>query len=165
MDHNNIKKLTFSGVMAALTFIATYFIKIPNPIGYIHLGDGVILAGATLLGPAAIIPAAFGSALADFMGGYYIYLVPTLLVKGIIAGFAGILIAKNKPNAAGAAVIFTLAEIIMVGGYFITEYFLYGIALAIGSIPGNLIQGFSGVTIGLVLYNYMLNMRNEFNKA
>ena len=84
MGDNKIKKLTFSGVMAALTFIATYFIKIPNPIGYIHLGDGVILAGATLLGPAAILPAAFGSALADLLGGYSVYIIPTFLVKGLM---------------------------------------------------------------------------------
>ncbi len=164
MGDNKIKKLTFSGVMAALTFIATYFIKIPNPIGYIHLGDGVILAGATLLGPAAILPAAFGSALADLLGGYSVYIIPTFLVKGLMAAFAGIAIARNKSGMTGTAVIFIIAEILMIFGYFVTENFLYGFSLALAAIPANIFQGLSGVLIGILLYKYMQNLKKELNK-
>ena len=63
--------LALSGMMAALVFVATYFFKLPVSItqGYIHLGDGFILLGASLLGWASVPAAAIGSALADLLGG------------------------------------------------------------------------------------------------
>ena len=48
---NQTLTLALSGMMAALVFVATYFFKLPVSItqGYIHLGDGFILLGASLL--------------------------------------------------------------------------------------------------------------------
>jgi uncharacterized membrane protein len=122
------------------------------------------LAGATLLGPAAILPAAFGSALADLLGGYSVYIIPTFLVKGLMAAFAGIAIARNKSGMTGTAVIFIIAEILMIFGYFVTENFLYGFSLALAAIPANIFQGLSGVLIGILLYKYMQNLKKELNK-
>lgn len=46
------KKLVIGALMAALTCIATMIIKIPTPtLGYIHLGDGLVLLCGIVLGP------------------------------------------------------------------------------------------------------------------
>ena len=76
--------LALSGMMAALVFVATYFFKLPVSItqGYIHLGDGFILLGASLLGWASVPAAAIGSALADLLGGYTLYILPTFVIRG-----------------------------------------------------------------------------------
>ena len=67
----SVKTLAMCGMLAALVFVATSFLKLPVSItqGYIHLGDGVILLGAGLLGPASILASALGSMLADLLGG------------------------------------------------------------------------------------------------
>lgn len=80
---NQTLTLALSGMMAALVFVATYFFKLPVSItqGYIHLGDGFILLGASLwVGQRAA--AAIGSALADLLGGYTLYILPTFVIKG-----------------------------------------------------------------------------------
>ena len=82
-----IKRLTLGGVMAALVFVMTYFPKVPVPVtgGYIHLGDGAIFLAGMLLGPLAVASAAIGSALSDLVGGYVPYVLPTLVIKGLMA--------------------------------------------------------------------------------
>lgn len=72
----NIKKLAFGALFAALIFCGTYFIKLPMPFseGYIHAGDGfVFLAAALLPAPYAMGAAAIGAGLslsADIRSGY-----------------------------------------------------------------------------------------------
>ena len=70
-------RLALCGMMAALIFVATYFVKLPMAMtnGYVHLGDGFILLSASMLGWAAVPAAAVGSMLADLMGGYAMYLL------------------------------------------------------------------------------------------
>ena len=81
----NVRTLAMGSMLAALIFVATYFIKLPVSItqGYIHLGDGFVLLGACLLGAPAIPAAAIGSMLADLLGGYTVYCLPTFLIKGL----------------------------------------------------------------------------------
>lgn len=91
--------LAFGGMMAALVFVATYFFKLPVSItqGYIHLGDGFILLGAALLEWWGVPAAAVGSALADLMGGYTLYILPTFVIKGLVAAAAVLAAAAASP--------------------------------------------------------------------
>ena len=54
MRNMSVKKLTFTGLMAALICVLTMFPHIPIPAGsgYIHLGDGMILLAFLLGFPA-----------------------------------------------------------------------------------------------------------------
>ncbi len=146
-------RLALCGMMAALIFVATYFIKIPMPMtyGYVHLGDGFILLAASMLGWAAVPAAAVGSMLADLMGGYAMYLLPTFLIKGAVAAVA-VLALKSRYEWLKVLGLIA-AEAVMVGGYFVTEWLIlgYGLAAATGSLLGNAMQGLSGVVIGLLL--------------
>ncbi len=119
------------------------------------------MAGAVLLGPAAWIPAALGSAMADLMLGFSAYILPTFLIKGLMGLTAGALVARVKgPHL--AALVFLLAEALMVVGYYAAESFMYGPSGALAGILPNTIQGISGIVIGLGLYPVMLNLKKRF---
>lgn len=144
----NLKKIAFAGVFAAFVFIATQ-IRIPTAIGYINLGDGVILIGAFLFGPIAFFPAAIGSALSDLLAGYAQYIIPTFIIKGLMGGLSGALLRKASPSVIRKILVGLLAEVIMIAGYFVFESlpFMYGPAAAAGSLLFNLIQGIAAVVI------------------
>lgn len=160
MNDRSVARLTYYGLFAALIFVATYFLKIILPIGYIHLGDGMILAGAVLLGPSAWLPAALGSALADLLLGYSAYILPTFLIKGLVAFLAGLFLSRIR-SIGSSILVFVLVEILMVAGYFITEMFLYGFAGALPQLVPNLLQGASGVVVVLALYPSLQGLRRR----
>lgn len=134
MKKLSVQKLTLCGVMAALVFVMTYFPKIPVPVtgGYVHLGDGAIFLSVLLLGPLGIPAAAVGSMLSDLIGGYMVYVLPTFLIKGLVALVAWKLCRKDQPLL--AMLSFLLAEAVMVLGYFLLEWALYGVASAAAAI-------------------------------
>lgn len=151
---NQTLKLAFGGMMAALVFVATYFFKLPVSItqGYIHLGDGFILLSASMLGWASVPAAAIGSALADLLGGYTLYILPTFVIKGLVAAVAVWALRAKRPYWL-TVLLLVAAELLMVAGYFVTEWLLlgYGLAAAAGAVAPNLVQGLSGVALGAVL--------------
>ena len=80
------KDLVLTALMTAIVFLATFVPHIPIPLGYAHLGDAAIFLFA-LLTPrrSALFAACFGSALADFMSGFALWIVPTLVIKFVMA--------------------------------------------------------------------------------
>jgi uncharacterized membrane protein len=150
---NPTVRLALGGMMAALIFVATSFFKLPMAMtnGYVHLGDGFILLAASVLGWVSVPAAAVGSMLADLLGGYAMYLLPTFLIKGAVAAVA--VLALKAGHTWAKALGLLAAEAVMVGGYFITEWLIlgYGLAAAGASLAGNALQGLSGVVIGLLL--------------
>lgn len=154
---NNTKKLVYGALFAALTCVATMSIHIPTPGtgGYIHPGDALVVLSGIVLGPVyGGFAAGIGSALADFIGGYYIYVPITFVVKFIIA--AVVAVVYSKASALGvskipACILCGIFSTLLVAfGYCFFEYFLYG-AGAFASIPSNLIQGISGLVFSTIL--------------
>ena len=154
-------RLALCGMMSALIFVATYFVKLPMVMtnGYVHLGDGFILLAASLLGWSAVPAAAIGSMLADLMGGYAVYLLPTFLIKGAVAAVAVVALRTRHEWLRVLGLI--AAEAVMVGGYFLVEWLFlgYGLAGASASLLGNAMQGLSGVVIGLLLIPLMKRIK------
>lgn len=148
MQKLTVKKLTFTGLMAALICVLTMFPHIPIPAGsgYIHLGDGVILLATMLVGPLAIPAAAIGSMLADLFSGFALYAPATFAIKGLVALIAWLMYRKG--NIARTLLAFVVAEIAMVAGYFVFEWFVAR-EYAVVDILGNTIQGISGVALGV----------------
>ncbi len=75
--------------MVALIFVLTFAIKVPVPFtrGYIHLGDSMIFIAAILFGwRVGALAGGLGSALADVVGGYAFWAIPTFIIKGIMGG-------------------------------------------------------------------------------
>ena len=146
-----IKRLALGGMLSAVILVMTIGLHLPVPAtgGYVHLGDGFIFLTAAVLGPYAALAAGIGSALADLLGGYFIYIPATFIIKatmGLIAGKFGL-----KSSRLRRLIVFVIAELTMVIGYFAFEWILYGAAAALGAVVPNLIQGAFGVILGLVL--------------
>lgn len=148
MRNPSVKKLTFTGLMAALICVLTMFPHIPIPAGsgYIHLGDGMILLAVMVVGPLAIPAAAIGSALADLFSGYALYAPATFAIKAVVALIAWLL--QRRGNIVRTLLAFVAAEAAMVAGYFAFEWFVAR-EYAIVDIVGNTIQGVSGAALGV----------------
>lgn len=153
------KRLVMTALLAAVVCVATMSIRIPTPStgGYIHPGDALVILSGIILGPVyGFLAAGIGSALADLLGGYFIYIPITLFIKGFAALFSGLIYKKMQKNSKTRYVAVLLGGIIdillVTFGYFFCESFLYGAAGAAVSIPANLIQGLGGMIISMVLY-------------
>ena len=161
--NSNLKKIVTTALFAALACVATMSIRIPTPgtSGYIHPGDAVVILSGIILGPVwGMLAGGIGSALADLIGGYFIYVPITLVIKGLIALIAGVVyqkIGKTSKTRYTAVILGGVTDIILVaGGYFLCESFMYGAAGAAASIPANIIQGIGGLIIACVLYPILI---------
>lgn len=164
--NNNLKKLILAALFAALSCVATMSIRIPTPgtSGYIHPGDAIVILSGVILGPVwGFLAGGIGSALSDLIGGYFIYVPITFVIKGLVALAAGLLyqkIGKNQKSRYIAIILGGVADIILVaGGYFVCEFFIYG-AGAAASIPANIIQGVGGLVISCILYPILISIPN-----
>ncbi|MBE5780227.1 MAG: ECF transporter S component [Clostridiales bacterium] len=147
---NHAKRLTYSGLFAALIMVSTAYLKFPTTLGYIHLGDGVIFLSSAVLGPYAGLCAGVGSALADLLAGYTLYAPVTFAIKGIMGAAAGYFLLKKRPAFLSKLLLLLLLEGFMVLGYLVFEAVLYGFEAALSSALFNCIQGAAGVLIGLI---------------
>ena len=164
--NNNLKKLILAALFAALSCVATMSIRIPTPGtgGYIHPGDAIVILSGVILGPVwGFLAGGLGSALSDLIGGYFVYVPITFMIKGLVALAAGLLyqkVGKTQKSRYAAVVLGGVADIILVaGGYFVCEYFIYG-AGAAASIPANIIQGIGGLVISCILYPILISIPN-----
>lgn len=157
MNNYKVKKMTTTALFMALTCIATMIIKLPTPGtgGYVHLGDAFVILSGILLGPVyGAVAGGIGSALADLLGGYFIYVPITLLVKALIALGVGVIYHKlvnGLHNTIFKCILCGVyATILVSGGYLFFESFMYGSA-ALASVPANIGQGISGLIISTIL--------------
>lgn len=164
--NNNLKKLILAALFAALSCVATMSIRIPTPgtSGYIHPGDAIVILSGVILGPVwGFLAGGIGSALSDLIGGYFIYVPITFVIKGLVALASGLLyqkVGKNQKSRYIAVILGGVADIILVaGGYFVCEFFIYG-AGAAASIPANIIQGVGGLVISCILYPILISIPN-----
>ena len=147
------KDITKIAIMAALVFIATFLIKIPSLNGYTHIGDSMVIISALILGKKkGALAAGLGAALCDLLSGYMQYVIPTFLIKAImvliIATISENLINKTKFAWIFGAIIGSTFQVI---GYYLVEAILYGFAVALASVPANIIQSIVGITLAVIL--------------
>jgi len=150
MDDKKIKEMVYTSLFAALICVATFIIKIPSPVtnGYTHLGDGFVFIAVLLLGRKnGAWAGAIGAALADLIGGYSFYAVPTFIIKGIMAVIMGNVIEKLPGNmkykwVAGAV----MGSVWQVLAYYTVGSMMVGSFIStISEIPGNAIQSATGI--------------------
>ncbi len=159
MSNMHTKKIIKSALFAALTFCATFVIKIPTLTGgYVHIGDALVLLDGWILGPVyGGLSAAIGSMLCDLIGGYPQYLLPTFIIKGLMAVIGYCLykvLLKKKMSLLGIILSGCIAAVFMaLGYYFVEAIFLgYGFGGAAVSIIPNLMQGFFGTVCATVIF-------------
>ena len=153
------KTIAVYALMSALVAVATIAIRIPMAAtdGYLNIGDGIVLFAGVAFGPlAGFVAGGIGSALADLIGGYAHWVLPTLLIKGAegaVAGILFLLLKKAKWQRFVAATVAALpAVILMVAGYFFASYLMKGSwAVALTGLPGNAVQGGVGIVLCIAL--------------
>ncbi len=162
MPHQNIEKTTFTtqelvftALMTALVFVATYLPHIPIPLGYAHLGDAVIFLLALLVPRrSALLAACIGSALADLLGGFALWVVPTLIIKFMMAEIVcriGRRRAALAPRISIIAALF-LSSLWMAVAYTLAGALLYAsFSAALASAPGLLMEGIVNSVIAFFL--------------
>ena len=104
MKNNYLYKLTITGLMAALCFVAFTYIKIPIPLPggdatALHIGNAFCVLAALLLGGVyGGLAGSLGMTIADLIDPTYVTSAPkTFILKfliGLIAGFVAHKIAR-----------------------------------------------------------------------
>ena len=154
--NDKTKKIVLASMLGALTFIATIIIRVPMPVvGYINLGDCIVLLCGWVLGPVyGGLAAGLGSAIADLSAGWVSYAPVTFAIKwlmAVAAYYLGVKLAKSEKGFGLKLLSAVVAELIMVGGYLAFESILYGFGSAAVNIPLNAVQGCLGLIAGLVV--------------
>ncbi len=153
------RKIVMAALLCSLCCVATMLIKIPIPdgSGYVNLGDCVVIVSGFMLSPLyGFLAAGVGSALADVFSGYVIYAPVTFLIKGAMAlichfGYK-LLNKKQNKKSVSRIICASVAELVMVAGYYIFEGFLYGFIVSFfPAVPLNALQGFLGMILGIGL--------------
>ena len=150
------KKLVTTALFMAFTMIATMFIRIPLPLGYVNLGDAFIFLAVFILGPVCgVIAGGVGAGIADLFG-YITYAPGTLVIKSAMALVAWLvyqLLKTATKKAMFAEIAGGIAgTIVMAVGYFVYEVLLFTTAgVAVLNMPWNLLQGGVGITIAVAV--------------
>ena len=154
-----VRRLTLAALSIALVTLATFVIRIPNPAtqGYINLGDGLLFTLALVFGwRIGGLAGGVGSALADALGGYFIWAPWTLVIKGIEGVLVGTIAFWGIPDGRHPGRIAAFAAVLvggawMVAGYYLAGSVLFGGVAALTEIPGNLVQAGVAVVVALPL--------------
>jgi len=150
-----IRNLCETALFIAIVFIGVFIIKFPGPFGYAHLGDSMIFLSVLMLGGRrGAVAGGIGAALADVVGGYTIWAVPTLICKAAMALVMGLMIKHHAFGLKGRVLWIVSA---LVGGltqgvaYEFFWYVLFGKAAAIAAIPGLAFQAIAGIVIAFAI--------------
>ena len=155
--------LALAAILAALVTVTTYMIQVPIPAtqGFFNVGDGMIMVAALTFGPViGGIAGGLGSSLADLIGGWYVWVIPTLVIKGIEGLIAGWISNKSKEQSFRTSILaWLIGGSEMVLGYFIIQVYLYGLQAALVEVPFNLIQmtvgGIIGIPVSIIVRRYL----------
>lgn len=153
MHNKPIKRICYTGVMAALIFIVTYAVHVPvgGSGGYIHLGDAMVYLAATLLPlPYAMAASAIGAGLSDLiMPGGIVWIPATVILKPLccLAFARGNRILCKRNLAA-----LPIGGLITIVGYFIATWIITGgIAVAVAELPLSFVQPVGSAICYIVL--------------
>ena len=151
MQKNPVFRLTTTAVFMALVLVATMVVQIPIPLGYAHLGDAVILLSALVLSRRyAVFAASVGSMLADFITGFAIWCVPTLIIKSILTLIAIGIFRSSLPQKRLLGGFFSM--LFMTIGYTVAGAVLFdSAALGLASAPGLAMEGVVNIVAFLFL--------------
>ena len=156
-NKKSLLKITYTAIFTAIILLSTMLIKFSTGLGegYIHFGDCFIYLSACMLPfPYCLVASAIGGALADILGGYAVWAVPTAIIKTLIT-LPFMLICRNNKSSkimnVKTALMTIVSGIISILGYFIAECVLYSVASATLSIIGNTIQAVASGILFIII--------------
>lgn len=155
MRQNKIAELCETALFTALVFLGVSIFKFPSAFGYSHLGDCMIFLAVLMLGGRrGALAGGVGAALADLIGGYAIWVLPTLISKSVMALVMGAMI-RNHIFGLKGRLLWALAAvsggICQAAGYTAARIIFYGTAAGLASLPGLTFQTATGIVLAFVL--------------
>ncbi len=148
-------RIVLTALMTAIEFVITRFIQIPIPLGYLNVGNSIILFSCVLLPfPYGLFVGAVGAAAADLLS-YPVYTLPTLVIKALMAAAFYALI---KISGKGEKFIFQMifaaaATLIPLIGYTIVGIWISGsFVTGIAQLPGLIVEYIVNLIILLMLF-------------
>ena len=173
MRNKSLLRITNSAIFTAIILFSTMLVKFSTGLGegYIHFGDCFIYLSACILPfPYCLIAGALGGALADILGGFAIWAIPTAIIKMLIALPFAITCKNNKSHKIlnkKTALMPIISGIISILGYFIAECILYSVASATLSIIGNTIQAIASGILFYILATALdkINFKRRINNG
>ncbi|MBR4242126.1 MAG: ECF transporter S component [Eubacterium sp.] len=163
--NDKLRKTVFCGVITAMIFVLTMFVKIPIGAGYIHFADSLMYACTALTGVWGLIAGAFGEALADAVGGYAVYIPFTIVIKILIALPFAVFSVKCEKILTVKNILFTLlGAVITVVGYIIADTVVAGKGFALTYAWMNIVQGLASSVFFILIAAAFdkMNIRKKF---
>ena len=159
-SRSNLHTITLTALFAALICgLTLFYIPLPAERGYIHFGDSLIYMAACFLpAPYAMLAGSIGGGLADFISGYPIWIIPTIIIKALItlpisSKTETILTKRNM-------LMLLLSGAISMTGYFLAEFLLFGnIGVSLYNILPSLIQS-GGSAMIFIMVGKILDKMN-----
>lgn len=150
-SQEHLQNLVLAAVLSSMVYVLTAFLKIPTHQGYIHIGDGIIYLAATVLPlPYAMAVGAVGAGLSDYLSGYAVWVLPTVIIKALTA--AAFTVKKDNIINARNIIGIVPAAVICVAGYYIASVILYGdFGAALSDVPTNIVQSVSSAALFIFL--------------
>lgn len=143
------RDLVLAGMLAALVLLATMIKLSPTPTAYFNFGEAVIYATALLFGRrVGFLAAAVGSALADLIGGYFLWAPFSFFIKGIEALIVAALSRRHGSRRQLPAV--AAGALWMMFGYGSSTALLYGAAAVPLELTIDLLQTSVGAVLALL---------------
>ncbi len=150
----NVRSICFTGLMAALVFVFTYTFKITFPSGYTHLGDCMIFLSLVILGrKRASLAAGVGACLADLIGGYSQWILPSFIIKYVMVLICGLIMEYVIKNSKFLGLLAggILGGAFQVFAYTAVKVVLIDKAYAFSSLPRLVFQTVFGLVAALVI--------------
>lgn len=171
MANKQIKQLVLTALFCALIAVCTIAVAIPIPAtqGYVNVGDCMVFLAALLFGPGmGAIAGGIGSALADIFLGYAHWAPFTLVIKGAEGALVG-LIAQQAYRKGGklplrVALGVLAGAAVMVTGYFLAGWLMFGLGASFGDLIPNLIQGLVNAVCGFALWRLLFGASDRIRK-
>lgn len=163
------KRLTHTAIFIAIITVLTLLVKIPfKPTqGYLTLADAGVYTAAFLLGPAlGGIAGGIGTALADLLSGYPIFILLSLLAHGLQAVVAATVQKLLHHDIARMIVGCIGGTLVMTAIYFLGETFVLDIAVgaALLEVPGNICQNVAGAFVAIPLTRTIRKIYPQINE-
>ena len=114
----------------------------------------MVMAAALTFGPiVGFFAGGIGSSLADLIGGWYVWVPFTLVIKGLEGFLAGsIMVLDDEDKGVKKKIVaWIVAGSEMVIGYFLVQYYMYGLGAALTEMPFNILQMVVGGIVGIPL--------------
>lgn len=167
MKKNKTSNIALNSIFVALIFISAQLINIPTSIGgVINVTDSIILLSSVILARNnATLVSGTGAFMAEIISPYAIFAPATLIIKSSMAFVANTLFNKLniKKEVIRMLLSFTVAELIMISGYFIYQAFFLQLGVYVASldIVNNIIQAIASIVIAIILVKLVTPIFNR----